>query len=83
MRYTVIALPEAEEELARIWMEAPDSESVSFASHQIDVMLKYDPLMRGREYDELRILTVEPLSVVYYVLPEDCQVVILQYIFEG
>lgn len=83
MPYTVLALPEAEDELFRLWMEAADRDAVTAASNQIDILLKYEPLTRGQDYDDCRILAVGPLSAVYSVSLDDRKVTILQYILEG
>jgi hypothetical protein len=82
MRYTVINLPDAEDELARLWMAASDRDAVSRASNEIDAILRVFPLSRGYAHGNSRILTIKPLTVVYTVSPEDCQVTILQYLYQ-
>jgi hypothetical protein len=75
MNYTVIWDPDAEQELARIWMSAPDPAAVTVAAHRIDQSLGRDPGGSGESRDEpLRILLVPPLGV-YYEVDEDRRVV--------
>ena len=72
MKYTVLWVPKAEQELARIWMEAKDRKAVTTAAHSIEFELRHDPNSKGesREFDR-RILLVPPLGVLFKVRPED------------
>ena len=75
MRCTVIYLPTAEAKLTRIWTAAPDQQAVADASDQIDRLLKFRASDLGEPYGEGdRRLVVEPLAVIYRILPEDCRV---------
>jgi plasmid stabilization system protein ParE len=40
MRYTVVWLPSAEEELANIWNGAADRQAVSRAANEIEILLR-------------------------------------------
>ena len=72
MRYTVIWLPGAEQELADIWLAAVDRRIVTRTAHTIDLLLRHDPGMQGESReDDRRILIVLPLCVVFRVLEED------------
>ena len=78
MNYTVVWIPPAEQELAAIWMDAPDRAAVTAAAHAIDSTLRTDPEKQGESRDEgRRILLHAPLGVLYKVLPEDCLVRVL------
>jgi hypothetical protein len=72
MKYTVVWIPDAEQELAAIWMAAPDRNAVTAAAHIIDTLLREDPETRGesREHDR-RVLLEAPLGVLFKVLPDD------------
>lgn len=75
MNFTVIWLPQAERELAVIWMAATDRNAVSEASNRIDQMLERNPLGVGESRDEgFRVLIERPLGV-YYSVDEDQQLV--------
>jgi hypothetical protein len=75
MRCTVVYYPEAEAELASAWMAASDQQAVADASNRIDQLLKFRAEELGEPYGEQhRRLVVEPLAVIYRVLPEDRRV---------
>ena len=58
--------PIAENQLADIWLHAPDRATVTAAEDAIERMLARDPLGHGREVLEgLWKLTVKPLTVYY------------------
>jgi hypothetical protein len=78
MRYTVVWDPDAQDDLARIWMQAHDPQAVADASDQIDRLLKTSALTVGEDYGPDRRLIVEPLEVIYSVSPDDCLVQVLQ-----
>lgn len=79
MRFSVITSPSADDELALIWMSAPDPQAVADASDAIDQFLKDRPLQVGKVFGNDRLLHVSPLEVVYCVSPDDCMVRILRY----
>ncbi len=68
MRFLVEWLPDAEDDLAAAWMQAPDRQVVTDAQAVIDRLLARDPLTNGAEVAEgLRKFTVAPLVVYYEV----------------
>jgi hypothetical protein len=72
-------IPAAEQELTRLWVEAPDRSEVTAAANAIDQVLGRNPLGVGESRaGESRILIVPPLAVNYYVVPDDVQVVVWQ-----
>ncbi len=78
MRCTVIWTPDAEQELAGVWLGASDRNAVTQASHTIDQRLERDPLNEGESRsNDRRILLVPPLGVIYCVHPEDQSVDVL------
>jgi hypothetical protein len=79
MRYTVTALPSAQDELAEIWATASDRQAVSHASNQIDRALRDDAHTIGDPRDRVRSLAVPPLEVEFEVRPDDCLVTITTY----
>jgi len=75
MRYTVIWNPEAEKELARIWMNAPDQQAVSNAADFIDSHLAKSPERLGTDLgDGDRYLEVSPLVMIFTIERDDCLV---------
>ena len=71
MRYTVIWLPDAEQELAAIWLAAMDRRVVTQTAHTIDLLLRHDPVTQGESREEdRRILIALPFCVVFRVLEQ-------------
>jgi hypothetical protein len=71
VKYTVIWLPDAQDQLAELWMNATDRQTVSDAANQADHVLAEDPETKGVEFYGDRYLTVPPLRVVFRVKPDD------------
>ena len=71
MRYTVTWTPSAQDELADIWINAPDRQAVTAAQHRIDRTLRVDAHTKGQDYDGDRMLEEWPLVVVFTVSPDD------------
>ncbi len=68
MRYTVLWSPEAEDQLAEIWLEAADRNAVTAVQATIDEELATDPESKGKEASEgLRRFKVEPLIVLFEI----------------
>jgi plasmid stabilization system protein ParE len=79
MNFTVLWDPEAEQELAAIWVAAADRAAVTAATDEIDRLLRTNPEQRGESRDDgRRILLVAPLGVLFRVLPDDRVVRVLQ-----
>jgi hypothetical protein len=71
-RYTVVWLGSAQDELAELWLAAPDRNAVSTAAHPIDAELSGDAATRGVEVSEgLRALFAPPLRILFAVNEED------------
>jgi plasmid stabilization system protein ParE len=71
VRYTVVWLPSAQDELALIWTQATDRQAVADAADEIDRFLRLYPLSGAQESGDNWRLVVEPLEVVYVVSPDD------------
>ena len=83
MRYTVTWVPAAQDELARIWMNAADRNQITRAAALIDRILGSDPTRRAvPEGDEYR-LVVRPLAVLFSFSPDDCLARVLEVILLG
>jgi plasmid stabilization system protein ParE len=69
MKYDVIWLPDAEQELAEVWLNAPNRNLVSQAAFGIDLSIEADPNNVGESRpNERRIFFVPPLGIIYRVL---------------
>jgi plasmid stabilization system protein ParE len=78
MRYTVVWVPSAEDDLAKIWMEATNRSAVASAADTIDGLLREDPHRQGEShYDGVRTLSVSPLGIDFEVRGEDRLVKVL------
>jgi hypothetical protein len=70
--FTVTWHPEAEDELAKIWIAYGHRKRVTLAVATIDNALANDPESQGeRVREDLRSLNVPPLRVLFAVRPED------------
>jgi hypothetical protein len=67
-RFTVDWEPDAEDELARIWMQADDPSAVARAQVKADQLLASDPIGKGHHVSEgLYQIHVPPLVLTYSV----------------
>ena len=81
MKYTVVYVPSAEDQLAEIWMAATDREAVTVASDRIDRTLADDPADAGESCpDGYRVLIELPLVVYFHILEADRMVRVLRVI---
>lgn len=72
MRYTVVWLSSALNDLTAIWTDAYDRQAVSDAADGIEQILRIDPILRGETVKgSLRVLLREPLEVIYRVIEDD------------
>jgi plasmid stabilization system protein ParE len=84
VKYTVVWTPTAEDDLAAIWLGAPDRDTVNSAADTIDALLRRDPETRGESRaGTLRILFVPPLGVDFDVQMDDRMVYVLAAWFIG
>ncbi len=78
-RFTVVWDESARDELANLWMAAPDRNAVTQASNAIDAELAEDPDRKGAPLSEgLRGLSIPPLRVVFLTRKDDRIVEVLR-----
>ncbi len=79
MNFTVTWSQSAKTELASIWINSAKRGAVTEAAAEIDRLLALDPTSSGESRDQnLRILIVPPLVVVYATFLDDRLVSVLQ-----
>jgi plasmid stabilization system protein ParE len=69
--YTVVWTPDAQDQLAALWLQAVDRNAITRAAHRIDQLLRHDPETRGVEFYGERLLVEPPLQVVFSVHADD------------
>jgi hypothetical protein len=78
MNFQVLWDPDAEEELAAIWLGARDRNAITAAAHRIDSSLRVNPEDAGESRaEQQRVLLEPPLGVTFEVSPEDRTVLVL------
>jgi len=79
IRYTVVWPAGSQDELAELWVAAPDRDAITAAAHAIDVDLSEDATVKGVELSEgLRALFAPPLRVLFAVREDDRLVEVLR-----
>jgi hypothetical protein len=79
MKFTVTWKPAAKRELASIWINAVDRQSVTDATNKLERRLRRDPLNEGESRSGgQRITFEEPLGMVFHVNEPDLLVSVLQ-----
>lgn len=78
MRFTVIWMPGAQDEMAEIWLRSRSRQLIADAVNRIDLLLAADPYGCGEEFYGDFLLVVPPMHVVYVVKPDDCLVEVLK-----
>jgi hypothetical protein len=77
MNYTVVWLPAAEDDLAILWINAPDRAAVSAAANSIDTQLRRDPYaMSQARSGRKRIMKMPPVAVAFDVSDPDLLVTV-------
>jgi hypothetical protein len=77
MKYTVVWIQTAQEELAELWNNAGDRNAVTAASNHIDHILKTAPYSNSESREgNLRIIFVPPLAALYDVSDDDRMVTV-------
>lgn len=78
MNYSVIWLPNAEEELAALWLNASDRGAITKAAAALDELLARDPAKDGESRPNgRRILFAAPPAAIYRVHVKARQVDVL------
>jgi len=84
MIFTVTYKPSAEQELANIWLQAPDHRAVTDAANRIDVLFRADPHSQGESRGEqTRISFERPLAVQFEIHDQDRIVEVLKVWWVG
>jgi hypothetical protein len=71
VRYTVTWNSTALNELAEIWLSAPDRDRVAQAAALVDRILSDDPQSKGDDFYGDRILVVGSIEITFKVLETD------------
>jgi hypothetical protein len=78
MIFTVAWVADAVDEIAEIWLVAPDRDRVTAAASRIDQLLRQDPQTHGESRDSnVRILFEDPLGVDFEIVEDDRIVFVL------
>jgi hypothetical protein len=78
MKFTVVNAPVADQQLAELWVEATDRQSVADAFNRIESSLKNNAHLQGRLHPNgWRVMIVPPLAVAFRVSEEDRLVTII------
>jgi len=78
MRFTVVWTPAAEQDLAALWLDAQNQNTIASAADTIDRLLAREPESVGElRFDTVRTLAIPPLGVDYEVVDEDRMVYVL------
>lgn len=78
MNYNVDWSPDAERELADVWLNSPDRGAVTKAAAVIDQLLERDPENQGESrLKGRRILFAAPLAVIYRLHADERKVIVL------
>lgn len=80
MKFTVTWLPDAEAELAELWMSAADRERVQIAADQIDRQLRLRPNDVGESRPEGRRVLISPPLTVFYLVRDDDRLVHVSHV---
>jgi hypothetical protein len=78
MRFQTIWQTPVLEQLADVWLHAPDRSAVTAATARVDQLLQADPVHVGESREGAnRVVFVDPLVVHYMVVLDDQKVLIL------
>lgn len=78
MRFTVVWTASTQDDLAALWLSAPNRSALQRAADDIDRRLGTDADQQGRPFFEDRILAVPPLAVTFSVSIPDRLVTVWQ-----
>ena len=80
MKWTVVWLPGAQEDLTNLWLAATHRQGVREAADWIDHALAQDPDRLGIVAPDGHFVERSPLAVAFEILPDDCLVRVLQVV---
>jgi plasmid stabilization system protein ParE len=75
MSYSVTWQPAAENQLADLWLNAPDRDAITAAADRIDRLLSRDPANVGESRAGSRRVVIDSPLVVFYEVREAQQAV--------
>jgi hypothetical protein len=79
---TVVWDPDAENELADLWVHSPVQRAITDAANRIDALLRVDPHLQGTNLSgSRRILFEPPLAVIFEVSIPDRLVRVLAVLY--
>ncbi len=79
MKWTVLWKPDAESDLANLWVYSADKQAITNAANQIDAILRKNPLNTGESRsDDDRIHAEGPLGVLFTVDAMDRKVQVVR-----
>jgi hypothetical protein len=79
MKYTVVWKPAPQNELALLWLHAPDRDAIAKAADEAEQLLAADPLNLGESRSGgMRVFFVDQLGFTYSVSTEDRLVSVLR-----
>jgi hypothetical protein len=72
MSFQVLWLPDAEQELAQVWMESSDRSAITRAVHRVENRLTANPANEGESRTKSRRIAFErPLAIIFRVRPSE------------
>lgn len=73
MSYSVVWTTKAEQQLAAVWLAAPDRDAVTLAISFIEAELRINPIAVGesRGVGVERVVFARPIGVGFYVIVDD------------
>jgi hypothetical protein len=74
LSYTDLAI----DQLATIWLNAPDRRAVSSAADALEQELRDDPDVKGSPFFGDRTISRIPLTFFYELIPDDCLVRVIE-----
>jgi plasmid stabilization system protein ParE len=78
MTFTVVWVMYAQNELARIWNNAPDRAAVAAAANRIDSLLRRNPIALGESRGgTTRVFFEPPLAITFRISEPDRMVYVL------
>jgi hypothetical protein len=68
----------ATDELATIWLNAADRKAITKAAASLERELRDDPDIKGKPHYGGRVISEDPLTYFYDLIPADCLVRVTQ-----
>lgn len=78
MKYSVDWVESARDELANLWLAAANKQEITAAANRIDLLLQTNPDRQGYLVDNLRVLHVPPLRILFQVSNDDLEATVIE-----